>query len=79
MGFEPFPSFIANTAKTTVISSLQEALINDCTLDIITSSFEVASLIWLENWQSVRKMRILIGSPEKPENKTAFFQHLFMV
>ena len=78
MGFEPFPSFIANTAKTTVISSLQEALINDCTLDIITSSFEVASLIWLENWQSVRKMRILIGSPEKPENKTAFLQHLFI-
>lgn len=79
MGFEPFPAFIANASKTTMLSSLQEALVDDCTLDIITSNFEIATLIWLENWRSVRKIRILVGSPEKPENRSGFLHNLFIL
>lgn len=77
MSPEIFPPFVANASKTTMLGCLQSAVVDGSNLDVITSSFEVATFLQLDGWQSVNKIRILIGSPDKPSNRAEFLQNLY--
>jgi SNF2 family DNA or RNA helicase len=72
-----FPPFIANASKTTMLKCLRSIMVEGSKLDIITSSFEVATLLQLDHWQSTEKIRILVGHPAKIENRQVFLQNLF--
>lgn len=61
-----------------MLESLKKVLVQDCTFDVITPRFEVATFNWLEGWDTAQKIRILVGFPEKPENKASFLNQLFL-
>jgi len=55
---------ITNSSLEKMVHFLNEMIKANNRLDIITNHFEIALFLYLDDWQSLDKIRIIIGSPE---------------